>query len=209
MRESKPLLIGLTGGPGVGKSTVAEILASKGAAVISGDEIGRRVLRRFPELREALRRYGDTVFMASGALKRRELGRIVFNRKREVAWLNRLMFPKIYQLLRDDIERLSRRHSVVVVDAAMIFEWGIEKDFDMLWVVTTPQELAERRMAHTGRLSTVEIRQRLRFQIPSHEKARRAHLVICNNSDKRFLRRMVHRIWKIEVAPRLQRKMKG
>jgi dephospho-CoA kinase len=210
VRSSAPFLIGLTGAPGVGKSTVAQILASKGAALISGDELGRRALRRFPELKMALRRrYGDSIFTASGALKRRALGRIVFSRKREVAWLNRLMFPKIYQLLRQDIERLSRGHSVVVVDAAMIFEWGIEKDFDTLWVVTVPQKLSEHRMAQTGRLSAEEIRERLEFQIPPHEKARRANLVICNDAGKGLLKKTVQRIWKNDVLPALQKKAKG
>jgi dephospho-CoA kinase len=210
VKSSAPLLIGLTGAPGVGKSTVAQILASKGAAVISGDELGRRVLRRFPELKEALhRRYGNSIFTTSGVLKRRALGRIVFSRKREVTWLNRLMFPGIYQLLQQDIERLSRRHSVVVVDAAMIFEWGIEKDFDTLWVVTAPKGLSERHMAPTGRLSAEEIRERLEFQIPPHEKARRANLVICNNAGKGLLKETVHRIWKNEVLPALLKKAKG
>ncbi|MFH1010253.1 MAG: dephospho-CoA kinase [bacterium] len=210
MRESEPLLIGLTGGPGAGKSTVAQILASKGAAVISGDELGRRALRRFPELKEALRRrYGDSLFTARGVLKRRALGQIVFRDKREVAWLNHRMFPKIYELLREDIKRLGRTHSIIVVDAAMIFEWGIEKDFDLVWVVIAPQELAERRMVRTDRLSSEEIRQRLRFQIPPHEKARRAQSVIRNSGSRRELRRIVERAWTANVLPRLAQKTRG
>ena len=198
------LLIGLTGGPGVGKSTVAEMLTAKGAVVICGDELGRRVLRRFPEIKDALRqRYGEEIFTSRGALKRRALGRIVFSREGEAAWLNRLMFPKIYELLKKDVNRLSRTHRVVVVDAAMIFEWGIEKDFDSVWVVTAPLESAQERMTHDGRLSPEEIRQRLQAQIPQEEKARRAHLVISNSGNKKKLKETVNRAWTSEVMPRL------
>jgi len=210
VRKTKPFLIGLTGGPGVGKSTVAEILVSKGAAVISGDELGRRVLRRFPDTKEALRRhYGDVLFTARGLLKRKALGRIVFADEREVAWLNKRMFPRIYQLLREDIERLAGRYLVIVVDAAMIFEWGIDKDFDIIWVVISSQKLAEYRMKRNGRLSPEEIRQRLRFQIPPYEKARRAHTVLRNDGNRRDLQRMVERAWAADVLPRLARQTRG
>jgi dephospho-CoA kinase len=206
-----PVLIGLTGAPGTGKSTVAEMLARRGAAaVVVGDELGRRALRRFPELKDKLRRrYGDAIFTSRGALKRRALGRIVFTRKGEAAWLNRLMFPKIYELLRGDIKRLSKTHRVIVVDAAMIYEWGIEKDFDLIWVVTAPLEMAEARMASGGRLSADEVRMRLAAQVSPREKARRANRVIANNGSKRQLREAVDRAWKSQVQPRLSGKTGG
>lgn len=204
------MLIGLTGGPGVGKSTVAEMLAAKGAAVICGDELGRRAVRSFPELKETLRRrYGEAVFTSRAALKRRALGRIVFTRKGEAAWLNRLMFPKIYELLKRDIKRLSKTHRVIVVDAAMIYEWGIEKNFDLMWVVAAPSEVAEARMARDGRLSADEIRMRLAAQVSPKEKARRAQLVIPNGESRRELREAVNRAWKSRVQPRLSGKTGG
>ncbi len=207
MKTKSRLLIGLTGGPGAGKSTVAEFLRAKGTGVICGDELGRRVLRRFPEIKEALRhRYGDAIFTASGRLRRRALGRLVFEREGEAAWLDALMFPRIHELLRRDIHRLSRTHPAVVVDAAMIFEWGIEKEFDLTWVVIAPPEVAEARMARSGRLSPEEIRTRLRAQIPPEEKARRANLVIHNSGDKKELKEAVNRAWWSKVMPRLTQK---
>ena len=159
-------LIGLTGSPGTGKSAVAELLAAKGAAVICGDELGRRVLREFPEVKDALRAsYGDEIFTARGALKRRALGRIVFTRNGEAARLNALIFPKIYELLQRDIRKLCRNHRVLVFDAAMIFEWGIEKEFDLIWVITAPEELAQARLGSSGRLSPNDIRMRIQAQL--------------------------------------------
>jgi dephospho-CoA kinase len=208
VKRKSPFLIGLTGGPGAGKSTVAELLKAKGAGVICGDELGRRVLRRFPEIREALRhRYGDAIFTASGRLRRRDLGRFVFAQKGEAAWLNALMFPKIHELLQQDIRRLSRDHSVIVIDAAMILEWGIESEFDRIWVVVVSRKIAEARMAGSGRLSPEEVRSRLQAQIPPEEKARRAHRIIRNNGKKRELREAIAQIWKNEVIPRLAQKI--
>ena len=197
-------LIGLTGAPGTGKSTVAEFLAVKGAAVISGDELGRRVLRVFPELKDALRvRYGDEIFTARGTLKRRALGKIVFTRNGEAAWLNALMFPKIYELLQQDIRKLSRKHRVIIFDAAMIFEWEIEKEFDSIWVVTAPEELAQARLANSGRLSPNEIRMRMQAQLSPEEKARQADIVFHNTGNRQQLQQSVNRIWKSEDLSRL------
>ena len=207
MKTESPLLIGLTGGPGAGKSTVAEFLRAKGAGVICGDELGRRALRRFPEIKEALRhRYGDAIFTASGRLRRRALGQLVFTQRGEAAWLNALMYPKIYELLRLDIHRLSRTHSTIVVDAAMIFEWGIEAEFDLIWVVTAPREIAEARMVRSGRLSSEEVRMRLHAQVPPEEKVRRTHLVIRNSGSKKELREAVYRAWRSKIVPRLTQK---
>ena len=197
-------LIGLTGSPGTGKSAVAELLAAKGAAVISGDELGRRVLRVFPELKDALRaRYGYEIFTARGALKRRALGRIVFTQEGEAAWLNALMFPKIYELLQRDIQKHCKNHRVIVFDAAMIFEWGIEKEFDSIWVVTAPEELANVRLGSSGRLSPNEIRMRMQAQLSPEEKTRRADVVLPNTGNRKLLQQSVNRIWKSEGLSRL------
>ena len=201
--------IGLTGSPGTGKSTVAEFLAAKGAAVISGDELGRRVLREFPEVKNALRvRYGDDIFTARGVLKRRVLGRIVFSRRGEAAWLNTLMFPKIHELLERDIQKICVNHRVLVFDAAMIFEWGIEKEFDTIWVVTAPEELAQARLAGSGRLTLSEIRMRMQAQLPPEEKVRRADVIIFNTGNRKQLQQFVNRIWKSERLSRFTSQMK-
>ncbi len=196
-------LIGLTGAPGAGKSTVAELLAAKGAAVISGDELGRRVLRVFPELKDALReRYGDEIFTARGMLKRRALGKIVFTRNGEAPWLNSLMFPKIHELLQRDIRRLCRKHHVIIFDAAMIFEWRIENEFDSIWVVTAPEKLVQARFASSGRLSPNEIRMRMQAQLSPEEKARRADIVFHNTGNRQQLQQSVNRVWKSEDLSR-------
>ena len=113
------------------------------------------------------------------------------------------MFPKIYELLQQDIRKLSRKHRVLVFDAAMIFEWGIEREFDSIWVVTTPEELAEARLGSSGRLSSNEIRMRMQAQLSPEEKARRADVVLPNTGNRKQLRQSVNRIWKSEVLPRL------
>lgn len=202
VKTHRSLLIGLTGGPGAGKSAVAELLAAKGAAIICGDELGRRALSCFPEIHKAIReRFGEGLFTVDGELKRREFGRIVFTRDGEPQWLNSLMFPKIYELLQSDIQRYRHAYGVIVVDAAMIFEWGIEKEFDSIWVVIAPRELAENRMTRSGRLTVEEIRMRLAVQIPPEEKARRAHVVISNSGNRKQLQQVVNCVWKSEVSP--------
>ena len=119
------ILVGLTGGIGAGKSEVAALLEQKGAAVISADRIGKDALENHPELLQRVRdTFGNKFFDDSGKLLRRKLGDLIFSDSRKKKMLDDIVFPQLYMDMKQQVEALSGKYNVIVVDAALIFEWG-------------------------------------------------------------------------------------
>ena len=199
------LLVGLTGGVGVGKSTAARVLAELGAQVVSGDELGRRVLEGSPEmLAEVRARFGDEVFEADGTLRRRALGERVFSGRENARWLTERTFAGIHRLWRATAARAERE--VVVFDAALIFEWGIEREFDLILSITASRDHILRRLNREARLTPVEIESRLAAQIPPADKARLAHMHLTNDGTIEDLENAIRDIWCTRIAPELQKR---
>ena len=201
----KPLLIGLTGGVGVGKSSVAALLKEFGAHVVSGDELGRQALEHSPEALAAVREhYGAAVFSPDRSLLRRELGKRVFSSPAETRWLTGLTFPGIHELWEREVERSASE--VIVFDASLIFEWGIENEFDILVVVAADEATARNRMAAGGRLTVGEAAERQAVQADAKRKLKSADVVIENNGSLQLLRQDVQSFWNHTVIPELERR---
>jgi dephospho-CoA kinase len=200
-----PFLIGLTGGIGVGKSSVAFLLERRGAQVVSGDELGRQALEESPQLLASVReRFGDDVFGSDGSLLRRKLGERVFASPKHVRWLTAQTFPRIYQLWREAIQHATAE--VVVFDAALIIEWGIERDFDCLIVVTASPEIVRRRLRENGRLSDDELRARQTGQTDPAVRLAVADVVFTNDGSPESLEAQVNGFWSEQIVPRIQRR---
>ncbi|MFZ5432918.1 MAG: dephospho-CoA kinase [Calditrichota bacterium] len=202
-----PLQIGLTGGIGTGKSTAAAEFRRHGAEIIVGDDLGRQALEGTPHLLEQVRaRFGSDVFHADGSLNRRELGRRVFSDVPEARWLTELTFPPIWQLYRKAVS--GSRSDVVVFDAAMIFEWGIEEEFDLVVLVTADIENVIKRVSVSGRLSETEVRSRINQQIPIALKMAEADCILLNDGTAVDLRTQIDRFWDERIEPELIRRRK-
>jgi dephospho-CoA kinase len=201
----KPLLIGLTGGPGTGKSTVASMLAELGAEIISGDELGRHALEESPELLARVRvRFGSSVFHEDDTLDRRALGIRVFADPVHARWLTGLTFPSIYAAWLDAVSHCTK--PVIVLDAALIFEWGISSDFDLLVVVTSDRSLVSGRLSAGNRLTPSEAEARLASQMPPEIKASRSHVTLDNSGPVSDLQESVRNFWNRYVQPELRKR---
>ncbi len=200
-----PILIGLTGGIGTGKSSVAALLKARDAKIVSGDEFGRSTLENSPALLYAVRaRFGDDVFAPDGKLLRRELGKKVFASTAHARWLTRLTFPAIYELWYDAVRTAKER--VIVFDAALIMEWGIEREFDYLLLVTASAETVRQRLEAGGRLSEAETRSRQAAQFTPHNGVALADYIIHNDGTPDALAEQVDRFWQAEIQPKLQQR---
>ncbi len=200
-----PFRIGLTGGIGVGKSTVAAELQALGAEIVSGDELGRQTLEESPALLELIReRFGDSVFAPDGALLRRKLGEVVFARPEDARWLTQLTFPGIHARWQRAVA--AARGPVIVLDAALIFEWGIEGEFDLVVIVRADADTVARRMLANGRLSPSEAAARLAAQLPPDVKAARAHVVLDNQGSLPAFQETIRRFWQLQIEPELLRR---
>ncbi len=190
--------IGLTGAPGAGKSLAAEYLRAKGAVIISGDEAGRQVIRRYPStLRKLTRVFGDSIQTDDGILDRRKLGRLVFGDPLAMKKLNAIIHPNLLRILKSEIKKTKSRkkRGLVVVDAALIFEWGIEKWFDTILVITAMRETRIQRLLDSG-LTRKEAVSRIGSQIHQRRKAAMADYVIENNGNRSQLKRGINRFLK-------------
>lgn len=194
----KSILIGLTGGIGCGKTEVAKIFQTLGAKVIDADRIGKEVVDTRPEImREIVRTFGSQFQNADGSLKRKELGSYVFAdvaRKKE---LNGIIHPHLWDKVKEEAARAAQEgHGVIIVDAALIYETGLEKHFDKVIVVNSHMELRIARIQQRDQLTKEEIRNRIESQIPMEEKVRRADIVIDNDGSLDDLRRAGEKIYR-------------
>jgi dephospho-CoA kinase len=199
------LLIGLTGGIGAGKSTVACVLHELGAEIVSGDELGRKALDESVELRAQVQeKFGDGVFSSDGTLNRRALGKQVFTDREHARWLTDRTFPEIHRRWIQTAAASARE--VVVFDAALILEWGIEREFDFVVVVTAPRDAIIRRLNQEGRLTAQEIESRLAVQISPDAKAACANIHLINDDTVETLERKVRELWQTRILPELNNK---
>ncbi|RMG19581.1 MAG: dephospho-CoA kinase [Deltaproteobacteria bacterium] len=190
-------VIGLTGGIGTGKSTVARMLAEHGATVVDADALAREVVAPGQPALEAIRaRFGPEVLTPEGHLDRAALGRIVFSDPEARRALEAITHPRIAELAQRRIETARRRGDpIVVYDAALIVEKGLQDAFDGLLVVRTdPATQIARVMARDG-IGREEAAARIAAQLPIEEKVKVADWVIDNSGSLSETRRQVDALW--------------
>ena len=185
----KRLVVGLAGGVGSGKSTVAGIFIKEGARGIDADALGHRVLD-LPRMRAALARDWGTGILRDGRVDRAALARLAFRSRKDVARLNRRVHPEI---LREIRRRISRARGWVVLDAALLFETGADAMCDKIVFVSAPRALRERRTRSRG-WSPGELARRERFQFPVSYKKKKADYVIDNTGPKSRTEEQTRRI---------------
>jgi dephospho-CoA kinase len=196
-------IVGLTGGIGAGKSTVATILAELGARVIDADRIGHEVYRPGSEgFRRVVEAFGTGVVGADGAIDRRALGAIVFADPAARARLNAIVHPLIATEIaaRLAAAREDGFTGPLVIEAAVMLEAGWQELVDRVWVVSTRPEHAVARVVAARGLARDEVERRLAAQMPDAERRRRADLVIENDGEPAALRREVEKAWQTLVG---------
>jgi dephospho-CoA kinase len=174
-------ILGLVGRAGSGKSTVARAIAADGAVVIEADAIGHEVTDQDPEVRGALAaEYGAEVYLPDGRLDRRRVASRVFTDAAARARLDRLVHPRILKRIWERLNqlRLAGHRGVVVVDAALMLDWGLERSCDAVLAVTAPEREQVARLMRARGWSESEARARLGVQRTDEEFARAADVTL-------------------------------
>jgi dephospho-CoA kinase len=195
----RPLVIGLTGGIGSGKSTVAAILAELGAHVVDADRVGHDVYHPGTEgFRRVVEAFGPGVVAADGTIDRRALGAIVFADEAALARLNAIVHPLIGEELRRRVAAAVDDGSgrPIVIEAAILLEAGWRGMMDRLWVVSVDRETAIARVAGSRGLTRPEVERRIDTQMADEERRRLADRVIENRGTPAALRAEVERAWR-------------
>jgi dephospho-CoA kinase len=191
--QNSKLVVGLIGGIGSGKSTVAAAFARHGARVVSGDQAGHEALRD-PEVRQrVVERWGRGILNEQGEIDRRRLGAIVFADPAERAALEALVHPWIERRLREQIDAAARDPGVklIVLDAAVLLEAGWNKACDRLVYVHAPREQRLRRLAAQRGWSAKEVAAREQAQLSLADKVRRAEDAVDNSGPPEATARQV------------------
>ena len=205
------LNVGLTGGIASGKSTVARMLAEKGAVLIDFDEMAHAVEDSGgPVWREIIRHFGEEILQEDRTIDRRKLGETVFADREKRKLLNRLVHPAIFEEWQRRLAeiRARRADAIVVSDIPLLIEAGMKEMVDLILLVyITPEEQIQRVMARDG-FSREEAERRLGAQMPIEEKLRWADIVIRNGGSPEETRRAVCRVW-MELNIREKRRQEG
>ncbi len=195
-------IVGLTGGIGSGKSTVARAFADLGAEVIDADQVAREVVEPgTPGLAAVVEAFGTEILDGEGRLDRPKLGGIVFADPEKRKQLNGILHPRIAAETARRIAELSARGvDLVIYEATLIVENKINWGLDGLIVVAATQQNQIARVTARDGFSVEEAQKRIDAQLPLEEKLKVANYVIDNDGDLESVRRHVHEVWRDLLA---------
>lgn len=191
-------VVGLTGGIGTGKSTLAVLLAERGAQVIDADALGRDALRPGqPAWHSVVDQFGDEILAANSMeIDRRRLADEVFNDRDKLAALNAIVHPVIVRGIADRLESLRLTDEIVVLDAALIVELGLDDALDALVVVRADKKLRRDRLVRRRGMSLLDIDARIAVQAASDALLEKADIVVNNDGTLEDLASEADRVWK-------------
>ncbi len=193
----KPLRLGLTGGIGSGKSTVASILASAGAAVMDADAISRSLTlpggRAIPAI---LAEFGEQLIAPDGAMDRDAMRALVFSNPQSKRQLEAIIHPLVGQVLQEESHAaLAAGHACLVYDVPLLVESGDRwrRQVDWVCVVDCEVETQIQRVMHRNQLSRAEIERIISQQASRQQRLDCADAVIFNEGiDLAQLKQLVH-----------------
>lgn len=189
--------VGLTGTLGAGKSTVGRLFESWGARRVDADRLARRAVEPGrPAYRRIRETFGEEVLAADGTVDRAALRQVIFQDPAARRRLEEIVHPEVGRLRRDEVERARRDGAAVLVEEIpLLFEVGMEGEFDLVVTVDAPVEVRAERLRETRGLSREEFEAMDAAQLPAEEKRRRADRVIHNDGSREALTRRARRVW--------------
>ena len=189
-------LIGLTGGVGSGKSTVAEILRELGAEVLDADEAAHAAYEPgSPGFDAVVKEFGAD-YVRDGRIDRRQLGELVFNDPDARRRLNAIVHPLVREwMVRRTAEAAERDVEIVVQDVPLLYESGLESLFSSIVLVYVPEAVQVERLVAGRGFTSERARAVIAAQLPIDEKRRRAHHVIDNSGTIEQTRSQVEEVW--------------
>jgi dephospho-CoA kinase len=189
----KKPIIGILGGLGSGKSTVAAEFAKLGCAVIDADKIAHEILDEPSVKKEVISSFGQTVLDHAGKVSHRKLADIVFADGDKLSTLNRIIHPLVLARAEQLIEQYNRQQQVaaIVLDMPLLVEVGWDRRCDKLIFVNCDREKRLKRAIKMGLFDENQLKVRENFQISLDKKASIADNIIDNNSGFSALARQV------------------
>lgn len=192
------LAVAVTGGIGTGKSTVCEFFRKFGAKVIDADAVANHITATDKAVIEKIKhKFGDEIYTSGGRLDRECLGQIVFSDEKARQALNQIVHPVLVETIEREIKQTkhSTTHRLLIVEAALIFEIGMENKFDYVVAVYSPIETAIQRIVNRDGLTPEAVLNRIHAQINQEDKIKRADYIVHNDGDLNSLKRRVKQLY--------------
>jgi dephospho-CoA kinase len=190
------LLVGLTGGIGSGKSTVARLLDRRGAVVIDADQLAREAVEPGTAgFTRVVETFGREVIGPGGELDRSALAERVFTDPGQKAALESIVHPQVARLFAERVEVFRDADRVVVYVTPLLAELGLAPAFDVVVVVTASPHLRVSRVASERDLSPEDIRRRMATQATDEQRAEIADVLLDNDGSLAELEGQVDRLW--------------
>lgn len=176
------LRIGITGGIGSGKSTIAKVFSAMGIPVYNADDAAKRLMNTDEGLKDSIQRQFGTETYKNGILDRKYLAGIVFNNAYKLDLLNTLVHPVT---IRDANEWMRNQQSPYVVkEAALIFETSAQEGLDLIIGVFAPKHLRLQRTLQRDKVSKIEIEKRMNRQLDENIKMKLCDFIIYNDEQQ-------------------------
>jgi dephospho-CoA kinase len=195
------LLVGVTGGIGSGKSTVARLLDRRGAVVIDADQLAREAISKgTPGFGRVVDAFGAEVLTPEGDLDRAALARRIFSDPVQKAALEAIVHPEVARRFGELVEGYRPTDRIVVYVTPLLVELGLAPAFDVVVVVTASPHLRVSRVASGRGLSPDEVRERMAAQATDDQRMEVAHVLVDNDGSLAELEPQVDRLWGDLVA---------
>lgn len=189
----KPFVVGLTGGFGVGKSSVAQLFKNLGADVIDADKIAHDAMKKgSPVFDPIIELFEEALHPAGKKMDREKVAEIVFNDPKRRKELEAVIHPYVYKKIQEKIEASQSR--VVLVEVPLLFEAGFETLCDKVLTVTCNSSIKLKRLKRK-RFPEQEVRARERAQMSESMKAQKADFVLDNSKSIYQTQREIERLW--------------
>ena len=186
--------VGLTGGIGAGKSTVADMFSKLGAVVIRSDELARQVIEpNTPGFQKVLSRFGNQILQENGSIDRQKLAQIVFNDKNSLKDLEEIIHPLVRNKTSELIDSQTQE-TIVVNEVPLLLEKKMEKMFDFLVVVISSEKNRINRLQKRG-ISEPEAKKRMSLQVSDEARKSSADFLITNDGNIDQLEADVAKVW--------------
>ncbi len=204
------MLLGVTGQIGAGKSSVANLLAKKGATIVDADKIGKQVTGSAAVLRKLVSTWDDSILTRSGKLRPSRLAELVFNDPsgKELERFNAIIRAPLGKAVSRELRlaeklMMSRKTVVpVVLDAALLPDWDISAKMDLIILVSATREVRLKRLVQRG-MQASDAKARMSRQSSLKRYREISDVEISNNSSAADLEAKVDSLWKRRIAPLL------
>lgn len=204
MGAKRKIIIGVTGGFGTGKTTVANMFKALGAVLLDADTMAHKTLKKnTSSYKKIVKVFGRRILDKSGRIDRQELADITFRNKSLIRKLCSIIHPLVIEEIEKSIAN-ARDSRAIVIDAPLLIEAGLQKKADYLVVVKTSRSTQIGRAKKKFGLTSGEIIRRIKNQMPLGKKVRMADYVINNEGGIIKTKKSVKKIWK-EITTRRRR----